>query len=213
MADAYFDRVATQWDAMRATFFDERVRRAAISAAGVKPGERALDIGAGTGFVAEGLLAAGARVVAVDESAAMVKELARKFGGRLETHQGDGQALPFPDGTFEAALANMYLHHVADPAAAITEAVRVLKPGGSLVITDLDPHAHEFLRREHHDRWMGFARKDVAAWFRQAGLADVAVEDAGGCRCASPARGQDVVEVRIFLAHGTRPADATARYL
>src|SRR5687768_7842344 len=110
MAEAYFDQVATRWDEMRTQFFDERVRNAAIEKADVRPGQRALDLGSGTGFVAEGLLGAGASVIAVDESPAMVDELRKKFGGRVDARQGDAAALPFPANTFDAAFANMYLH-------------------------------------------------------------------------------------------------------
>lgn len=204
MTEAYFDRVATQWDTMRMQFFDERVRDAAILASGLRRGERALDIGAGTGFVTQGLLAARARAVAVDESEAMVAELRKKFGDSIEAHQGDGQRLPLPNSSIDAAFANMYLHHVEDPARAIAEATRVLRPGGRLVITDLDHHNHEFLRQEHHDRWMGFRREDVVRWFEAAGLREVQVSSTAECCCATSSCGTESAKVSIFLAVGTR---------
>lgn len=55
-------------------------------------------------------------------------------------------------------FANMCPHHVENPPEAIREMARVVQPGGRLVITDLEPHDFTFLREEHHDRWMGFAR-------------------------------------------------------
>jgi ubiquinone/menaquinone biosynthesis C-methylase UbiE len=55
----------------------------------------------------------------------------------------------------------MLLHHVENPKVAIKEMVRILKPGGMIVITDLDEHKFEFLKTEQHDRWMGFKREDV----------------------------------------------------
>jgi ubiquinone/menaquinone biosynthesis C-methylase UbiE len=60
----------------------------------------------------------------------------------------------------------MYLHHVELPSEAIKEMVRILKPGGKLVVTDLDEHAFEFLKEEHHDKWMGFRRDDIERWFK-----------------------------------------------
>ena len=54
--------------------------------------------------------------------------------------------------------------------------VRILKPGGELVITDMDEHEFKFLKEEHHDRWMGFKREDVRRWFEEAGLKNVIVD-------------------------------------
>lgn len=74
---------------------------------------------------------------------------------------GEAGSLPIPDETVDYAFANMYLHHVEDPPQAILEMARIIKPGGILVITDLDKHSNEFLRQEHNDRWMGFVRDDI----------------------------------------------------
>ena len=68
---------------------------------------------------------------------------------------GEAESLPIPDVAVDYAFANMYLHHVESPPEAIREMARILKPGGKLVITDLDEHRFEFLRTEHHDRYYG----------------------------------------------------------
>src|SRR5919198_1132937 len=108
----YFDRVADRWDEMRRTFFGDGVRRAAIAAAAVGPGTLVADVGIGTGFVAEAALDAGARVIGVDISDAMLDEAARKFAGRpIELRRGQADALPLSDGEVDAVLANMVLHH------------------------------------------------------------------------------------------------------
>src|SRR5688500_3719912 len=93
---AYFDAVAPRWESMRTAFFPEAVRVKAIEAAGVRPGARALDVGAGSGFLTGALLAAGARVDAVDASPAMVDELGRRFPAAA-ARVADAEALPFPD--------------------------------------------------------------------------------------------------------------------
>jgi ubiquinone/menaquinone biosynthesis C-methylase UbiE len=200
---AYFDDVAGDWDDMRGGFFPDAVREAALRAAGVKSGQLAADIGAGTGFITGALLAAGLNVVAVDQSPAMLDVLAGKFE-RVDARPGTAEALPLTDEHVDHAFANMYLHHVEDPAAAIREMARILKPGGRLVITDLDTHEFHFLVEEQHDRWMGFARDDVRGWFEAAGLRDVVVDCVGGDCCADSVAGAGRAEVSIFIATGTK---------
>jgi C_GCAxxG_C_C family probable redox protein len=214
----YFAQVAGDWDQMRAGFYSEAVREAALRLAGVRPGQAAsqtaADLGAGTGFVTEALLAAGLSVAAVDQSPDMLARLMARFGasGRVITLTGAAEALPLPDASVDFVLANMYLHHVDDPGRAIAEMARVVRPGGRVVLTDLDSHSHEFLLREHHDRWPGFARPDVAAWLTAAGLQNAQVDCAGAegtgsgevC-CADSCDGTDSARVSIFAAHATRP--------
>jgi ubiquinone/menaquinone biosynthesis C-methylase UbiE len=73
----------------------------------------------------------------------------------------------------------MFLHHVESPPLAIGEMVRILKPGGVLVITDMDEHGFDFLITEQYDRWAGFARSDISEWFLGAGLREVEVGPVG----------------------------------
>jgi len=153
---SYFDQVAPNWDSMRSSFFSEAVRERALAAAEVQPGGLAADIGAGSGFITEVLLKAGLRVAAVDQSQAMLDVMQRKFDGQSVTyHLGTSEALPLEAASVDYVFANMYLHHVERPLEAIAEMTRILRPGGKLVITDLDTHHFDFLRKEHHDRWMG----------------------------------------------------------
>ena len=199
----YFDDVAGQWDEMRQSFFPESVREAAVACAGVRPGKHAADIGAGSGFLTEALLAAGAQVTAVDQSQAMLDVLKAKYPA-VEARQGDSEALPLPVSSMDHVLANMFLHHVERPAETIKAMVEVLKPGGKLVITDLDSHDFQFLVEEQHDRWMGFERADVKAWFEAAGLSDVVVDCADSDCCATSQTGGEEAEISIFIACGTK---------
>lgn len=181
----YFDTVAPDWQAMRGEFFSVGVREKAYARAGLAPGmtvvDSAADIGAGSGFISEGLAGRALRVIAVDQSQAMLDELRRRLAPVMEvdTRLGDAERLPLESGSVERAFANMFLHHVEHPAAAIAEMTRILKPGGGLVITDLDSHEHTFLLSEHHDRWPGFEREAVRGWLEAAGLINVTVEAAG----------------------------------
>jgi ubiquinone/menaquinone biosynthesis C-methylase UbiE len=203
----YFETVAPKWDSMRRGFFSEAVRERAFDAADVVAGRLAADIGAGAGFVTEGLLERGLRIIAVDRSEAMLAEMKNRFGegGAVEYRIGEAEFLPLEDSSVDYVFANMFLHHVEAPPAAIREMARILKPGGRLVITDLDRHEFDFLRREHCDRWMGFDRPDVARWFAEAGLVDVEIDCVGENCCAASQCGCGAAAVSIFAALGTRP--------
>lgn len=205
-SEEYFTEVASQWDTMRQGFFSEAVREKAYSLAMVKEGELAADIGAGTGFVTEGLLQNGLKVIAVDRSGEMLDQMKEKFKGfeDVDYRQGEAENLPIGNDTVDYAMANMYLHHIDDPLAAIKEMVRILKPGGKLVITDLDEHNYEFLKVEHHDQWMGFKREDVKGWFFAAGLKNVVIDCAGGNCCATSSCGCDNASISIFIAYGVK---------
>jgi ubiquinone/menaquinone biosynthesis C-methylase UbiE len=202
----YFDQVANQWDTMRKGFFSEHVRETAFTVADVQVGKLAADIGAGTGFLTEGLLQRGVWVIAIDQSEEMLNQMQQKFAHQdgVDYRQGTSEHLPIAAGTVDYAFANMYLHHVGSPAVAIREMVRILKSGGKLVITDLDEHQFEFLRTEHCDRWMGFKRTDVSRWFQDAGLTNVKVDCVGENCCAQSSCGCEQAAVNIFVASGER---------
>jgi len=204
--EKYFDQVAAEWDRLRASFFSEKVREKAFAVAGVEPGRIAADVGAGTGFITEGLVRKGVQVIAVEPSAGMLQQLRAKLDGRgeIDFRMGEVEALPIEDQTVDYVFANMVLHHVPSPPAAVKEMARILRPGGKLVVTDMDEHSFEFLRQEQHDLWLGFKRADVRRWFEEAGLADVVVDCVGENCCAESTSGDEVASVSLFVASGVR---------
>jgi ubiquinone/menaquinone biosynthesis C-methylase UbiE len=202
----YFEQVANQWDQMRQSFFSEKVREMAYVAANVQAGKLAADIGAGTGFIVEGLVQKGLRVIAIDQSEAMIEEMKRKYKALdvVDCRIGESENLPIENGTVDYVFSNMYLHHVESPPRAIEEIVRVLKKGGKIVITDLDEHEYEFLRTEQHDRWMGFKREDIKRWFIEAGLSNVKIDCVGENCCAGSSCGSEIARISIFVASGEK---------
>ena len=201
----YFDQVADKWDDMRRTFFGEGVRDAAMRAAGITAGSTVADVGTGTGFLAEAALDRGARVIGIDMSEGMLTQARARFRGReFDARAGEVDALPLANDEVDAVLANMVLHHAPEPPRAILEMARVLKPGGTLVITDADTHAHEWLRTEQHDRWLGFDRAEIVRWFRDAGLEDVSVGDTKEL-CSPTSRCGTKAAITVFLARGRKP--------
>jgi len=202
----YFEKVASQWDQMRKNFFSDNVRDEAIAAANVKAGQLAADIGAGTGFIAEALVQKGLKVIAVDQSLAMLEEMKKKLSrfDTIDYRIGGSDNLPIPDETIDTIFSNMYLHHVKSPQVAIKEMVRVLKTGGKIVITDMDVHEYEFLKEEHNDWWLGFKREDIRKWFSEAGLQNVQIDCVGEDCCAESDCGNNKASVSIFIAIGTK---------
>lgn len=202
----YFNDVSEQWDNMRIEFFGNIVRVKAYEAAKVEKGKVAADIGAGTGFITEGLLEKEIKVIAVDQSEDMINIMKKKFKNNSDVKYilAEGSKLPIDNNSVNYAMANMYLHHVENPSSAIKEMTRIIKPGGTVVITDLDEHNFEFLRTEQFDRWLGFKRDDIKQWFLEAGLKNVVVDCVGGnCSTTSCCESQSA-SISIFIAYGEK---------
>jgi ubiquinone/menaquinone biosynthesis C-methylase UbiE len=119
-------------------------RRSLIHAAiDVQPGERVLDVGCGPGFYVSELLervGAAGRVVGVDSSQAMLAVAAHRCRdhANVALHEGDATALPVDDAGFDRAISVQVLEYVPDTAAALAELFRALRPGGRLVVWDID---------------------------------------------------------------------------
>jgi ubiquinone/menaquinone biosynthesis C-methylase UbiE len=179
----YFERVATDWDTMRLSYYDERVIEKMAAVSGVDAGMTVADVGTGTGFVSAGIAPRVRRVLAVDNSPAML-EVARKNLGELgivnvELLEGDVNALPIESGSVDAAFANMVLHHAEDPEAMLREMARVVKPGGVVAVVDEVEHPFAWMREEHADVWLGFEKEQIVEFFRAAGLTGYGYESLG----------------------------------
>jgi demethylmenaquinone methyltransferase/2-methoxy-6-polyprenyl-1,4-benzoquinol methylase/ArsR family transcriptional regulator len=203
-AAAYFARMAVDWDRIRALHApEERVESALNTMIGDKPVRALLDLGTGTGRMLELFAPLAQRAVGIDQSPAMLA-LARS---RLDQtglrnvllRQGDIYAPPVERGAYDLAIIHQVLHFLDDPARALAEAARALRPGGRLVVVDFSAHEEEYLREEFAHRRLGFTVEEVEAFLTEAGL------DIVGKRDIPPAANESgKLTVAIWLAKDPR---------
>jgi ubiquinone/menaquinone biosynthesis C-methylase UbiE len=203
-AEKYFELVSGRWDVLRKSFYGDEVRDAVLNAAKIQPNDTVLDVGAGTGFLTEGAAKIAHNVVALDFSEAMMSEARTKLRGRnVEFKIGNVEHIPLPDGSINAVIGNMILHHCLNPEMAIRDMARVLARGGRLALSDLEQHSYEFLREEHADRWLGFEIDHVRSMLDQSAFEDIRVDPLESCCSTTVEHGQ--VKIPMFLASGTKP--------
>lgn len=134
----------------------------------------AVEIGPGDGGFLPYLAQHFAQVIALDNSPAMLEQarqlcLAQELTN-VELQLADAFAQPLP--ATDCLVLNMVLHHLPAPAQAIAHLAAALKPGGSLVISELCAHQQHWAHKACGDLWLGFEQQELAHWAQQAGLSD-----------------------------------------
>jgi ubiquinone/menaquinone biosynthesis C-methylase UbiE len=171
----YFQHHAADWDRLRALHVPEKnVEDAMLAALGPGRFKLLLDLGTGTGRTLELFSQRFERGIGLDLNQSMLayarSKLAAQDLNHAQVRHGDLYNLPFSDAVADAVIMHQVLHYLADPAAAISEAARVLAPGGRLMVVDFAPHDLEFLRDHHAHERLGFAASQIQNWFDDAGL-------------------------------------------
>jgi SAM-dependent methyltransferase len=197
-ADAFKEFETGAWHERASTYdlvigaVTARVGEELLDAVGAGPGTRLIDVGCGPGTITAAAAARGARAVGVDLAAGMLA-LGRARHPHLELLEGDAEALPFPDGTFDALVGGFVLNHLPAVEAAVAEAARVLAPGGRMAVAVWD--------RPERNRLLGELT---------AAVGDAGVEVRGGLpEGPDPYRLSDPAEMRALLgACGARDAQA-----
>lgn len=162
------------------------------------------DLACGEGYLTVEAARWAKRVIGIDRSAEVLKRakaLADRRGVRnVSWKRGELEKLPIDDESVGVALLSQALHHAVDPARAVAEAVRILRPEGHVLVLDLREHNQAWVRDRVGDRWLGFKDEDLERLLTDAGLSDVSVRTgarltgdpftvliAGGSKRARPA--------------------------
>jgi ubiquinone/menaquinone biosynthesis C-methylase UbiE len=201
-AQNYFRRHAAQWDRIRQLHVADAAVEAAIRAAlADKPIRSLLDLGTGTGRMLELFGSDIERGLGLDLSLDMLAlaraRLDRAGLKHCSVRHGDIYDLALPRDSFDVVIIHQVLHFLDDSARAITEAARVLRAGGRLLVVDFAPHDLEFLREEHAHRRLGFPAETVTQWLEAAGL-DVLRQE------TLPPGPQGKIAVSLWLARDPR---------
>ena len=160
------------------------------------------DLGAGEGLLSQLLAARARQVWCIDNSPKMVQvgtELARKNGlNNLAYKLGDIEQVPLADRSVDLAILSQALHHAQHPQIAVDEAFRILRPGGQLVVLDLNEHSFEKARELYADVWLGFKESTLHSFLKKAGFTKVEV-NAVARETAEP-------HFETLLASGLKPS-------
>ena len=182
-SEEFFSSASGQWDHLRSELFGDRFHLHAMLAL-IDPSLTVGDLGCGTGQVSELVAPHVAKVIAVDGSTDMVQAARKRLKGmhQVEVRRGDMEALPIEDGTLDAAMVALVLHHVPDPARALAEIHRTLKRGGRALIVDMLPHDRVEYQQQMGHVWLGFSEKTMrklieGAGFENASIATLPADD------------------------------------
>lgn len=137
------------------------------------------DIACGEGYLSVEASRWAKNVIGIDRSGEVLKRaraLAERRGvANITWKRGEIEKLPLQDASVDVALLSQALHHARDPAKAVAEAARILRPGGHVIVLDLREHDQAWVRDRVGDRWLGFKDDDLRRFLTGAGLHDVTV--------------------------------------
>jgi ArsR family transcriptional regulator len=176
-SQSFFAGAAGEWDKLRGELYGHGFARSALLT--LLPREWVVaDLGCGTGPLVAELAPFVRKVIGIDNSAAMLKSARKRASGlaNVELRRGDLLSIPIETGSCDAALMLLTLTYIPDPAAAVREAARILRPGGCAVIVDLLPHDRDDFRRQMGQLRMGFEPKEIEQLLASADLAPSPVQ-------------------------------------
>ncbi|HYC50257.1 MAG TPA: metalloregulator ArsR/SmtB family transcription factor [Gemmatimonadaceae bacterium] len=167
----FFTGAVGSWDQMRTELIGARTDLLALLDL-LDPALTVGDLGCGTGNLSEVLAPVVRRVVAIDESGAMLTAARKRLSPftNIDVRGGSLEALPVDDGELDVALMFMVTHFVLEPAKVLSEVKRALAPGGRILILDLTSHEREEYSAQMGHIWQGFTEAQLRSWVADAGL-------------------------------------------
>lgn len=167
---AFFARAGSTWDDLRLELFGGAGGSALLGLLD----DRAIvgDLGCGAGHVSALLSPWVGTVIGVDASSEMLDQARARTEtlGNVQLRPGELESLPVTTGELDAAVLSLVLHYASDPARVLAEASRAVKPGGRLLLLDLQPHARQEYRHQMGHVWLGFSEDQVRNWLGEAGF-------------------------------------------
>jgi SAM-dependent methyltransferase len=170
----FFASAAADWDGLRADLFGDAFYLWAVLGL-IDPALVVGDLGCGTGQLTETVVPYVGRVIAVDSSADMLDAARRRLEKQstVDLRQGDLEALPIGAGELDVAMLSLVLHYSPDPARALAEVARVVRPAGRVLVVDMLPHDREEYQQQMGHVWLGFSEKQMARFLSGAGFDDI----------------------------------------
>jgi len=182
-AETFFRGVAERWDSERDRIAGPPEHLDLLVEMLGRP-RTTVDLGTGTGVLLSRLAARSARVIGIDAAEEMLRVARRRVVDEelpgVELRLGSLEHLPLSDGEADVMVANMVLHHVANPPDALREVRRGLREGGRFVLADFAAHLVESYRERLGDLWLGFRRDELESWLAEAGLIPEGVKEIAG---------------------------------
>ena len=174
-ADDYFSQIASSWDSIRSLYVPEvEIEDALIEAVGARQLETLVDLGTGTGRILQLFGDRIQRGIGIDSNQEMLtiarSGLEQRQLSHCQARKEDLYQLSMADQVADVVTIHHVLHFLDDPKTALSEAARILRPGGQALIVDFAPHDLEFLREGSNHRRLGFSDKLITAWGRAAGM-------------------------------------------
>jgi ArsR family transcriptional regulator len=175
-SEEFFASAAGQWDRLRQELFGRASALHALPAF-LDRNWTIGDLGCGTGETAAAVAPFVTRVIAVDRSGDMLHAARRRLRDQpnVDVRRGELEALPIDDRDLDAAIVMLVLHHTPDPAAALREAARVLRPGGALLLCDMLPHDREEYKQQMGHVWLGFSTEKIDRLLAGSGFEKVRI--------------------------------------
>lgn len=176
----FYDNIAHEWEEIRKGYYNESVKNIILNSGLLDKKMKVVDIGSGSGYISRAIAESVRKVIAIDISSKMLKELELRAKQEkiknIVTIEGNGLKIPISNDSIDIVCSNMYLHNIEDPVSAIIEMNRILKKGGTVFLADLYEHTNKELRESLNDKQFGFNVGSLKTLFMDNGFSNIEIK-------------------------------------